>query len=653
MHLHEVTTSTLLGRVQRRFWHLSVIAVLIVSATGFGASARAEESPFLSPCLEIPESVSWVRDSVLGSEARPELGAVTIVDLEEGVARRLPTFGPIEIGAGPPDFHATGMSSLLVDSMVGLVAGSKKITVRSTGFGDGYDPNIARELEAIARSVGVTDLNGNTTGPFRRVIVAMPIGGVEKLRQSRSWIRAGLRSGRMLTVAATGNEHLTKVSRPAAFPEAVAVGGSSPSGAVWSEPDNKAGSNVGSETDVLAPGCQVVVALDPQDIPADKVSGPGKQRQFPDRRLPTGYYVVNGTSEATMVAAAVAARIWSANPSMHAVQVKRALERSGGEAHSNSRGFGIVNLAGVPIDRSVPTVRLVANRTTLALTIRDNTAPVLKGDDGVPGQYPESGIAAVAYATTTNGPWTVVESEVQGAAFFDRSPKCQNICALPIPAGVSTMIVRAMDSGEWSRLGGSWTGVEGTFGEATWRLVGPARPTTSAAPTPSKPTTTTSRESSLASTTTVVDQAVESPEYRAYRQSFGEFVPLLESAIDEVRVVAPPDRPIEGKVTSFAGSVQPSVNRICTVTDAITARSWKSPVRPPSMTNPWKVQFWCIANLTGSEFGYANTFGQKSTPIGDHPCYRKFFATWETNLATLKAFVAGAVVPPPAAFSGC
>ena len=304
--------------------------VVIAAGVGIGAPVSAEESPFLSPCLETPESDTWVRDSVFGAADLPELGRVTVVDLEDGVTRRLPTFAAIDIGPGTPTFHATGMSSLLVDSLVGLVAGSQQITARSTGFGDGYDPNIGRELEAIARSVGVTDANGNTTGPFRRVVVAMPIAGDEKLRQSRTWIRAGLRSGRMLTIAGTGNEHLTRVRRPAAFPETLAVGGSSPSGAVWSEPDNKAGSNVGPETDVLAPACQVVVALDPQDIPADRVSGPGKQRRFPDRRLAKGYYVTNGTSEATMIAAAVAARLWSANPSMHAMQVKRAVERSGG-----------------------------------------------------------------------------------------------------------------------------------------------------------------------------------------------------------------------------------------------------------------------------------------------------------------------------------
>ena len=325
-----------------------------------------------------------------------------------------------------------------------------------------------------------------------------------------------------------------------------------------------------------------------------------------------------------------------------------------GEAHSDSRGFGIVNLARAPIDRSVPTVRLVANRTTLALTIRDNPAPSLTGSDGLSGQYPESGIAAVAYATTSNGPWTVVEPDVQGPAFFDRSSKCQNICALPIPAGVSTMIVRAIDSAEWSRLGGTWTGVEGSFGEATWRLVGPARPTSSVAGTPTtRGTNTTSTTRGSSSSNTTVAEGVESAEYRAFRQSFGEFVPLLESAINDVRAVAPPDRQIEGKVTGFGSTVQPSVNRICALTDTITARSWKSPERPPAMTNPWKMQFRCIPNLTGSEFGFANTFGQKATPIGDHPCYRKFFTTWETNLAMVKAFVAGVPLPSPAVAPGC
>jgi Subtilase family len=594
-----------------------------------------------NPCLERPVSWRWAIDSVVGATQLRAIASVTVVTLESGIARTLPSFRSFTTNSGKPSMHATAMVSLLVDQHVGVVASTPVINVRSVGFGDGGDRALAREVERIVRSVGVTNLSGDTTGGHKRVVLAMPIGSTDQLRQTRAWIAAGLRSGRVLTVAASGNE-ATSVTQPGSFAQVLTVGGSTTEGGVWKDMGGASGSNTGPEVDLLGPGCQSVVLVDPADIPAE--SKPTGTPLYPDRPLPgPNYRVTTGTSSATATVSGAAALLWASQPTLHAVQLKRLLQSGGRESHSNERGFGLASLARIEPDVAVPVVGLAKSGNRIIVRIADPLLAAASGSDGLDGTWPLSGIAKVAWTTdpSDNPKWKVVDAPVLGRAIFEnRSGTCKNLCELAFPKTGIVLRVRAMDSAAFAEIGSTWSGNGGRFGEASIVLGRGSGPTTRP---PSEPPGTT------------LDPNVVSTAFAEWRRGFGPLADRWEAARNAIAEVSPPSTPAAGNTgqeyIDFRNRVRPLVVELCKVQDEVRARvfakwpGWPSaPKVPPS--DPYQLMYNCTPGLDGSGIEYAMLIAPRGTPIGDSPHYQRGFRAWDTHTARLRAFIAGQPLPP-------
>jgi Subtilase family len=189
-------------------------------------------------------------------------------------------------------------------------------------------------IEGILARAGVTK-SGGVTGAHQRVVVAMPVGFGGKFKTSdvRALFKAGVKSGRILWFASAGNPGdagflKPDVLAPASYDEVVGVAGSSFTDSPLP------GFSKGKEVDVAAAGeCQI----------APNFEG--------------GNSYTNGSSGASVIAAALAARVWVANPTMHSAQVRRVLESATAQRTvTKELGWGVVDLDLVPPDVDGPSV---------------------------------------------------------------------------------------------------------------------------------------------------------------------------------------------------------------------------------------------------------------------------------------------------------
>jgi hypothetical protein len=620
------------------------------AATTQPPAESAQAAGVLKPCLERPVSWRWAIDSTVGSFAAKPLAGVSIINIEAGRSRTLPSFRSLSTGGpGRLDFHATAMVSLLVDNQVGIVGSSYNILVKSVGYGSGESAALAREVEAAVRAAGVINDKGDTKGAHRRLVLSLPLGSTSGLAATRKWIAAGLRSGRVLTIAASGNE-ASAVLQPGSFPEVLTVGGAGPDGTLWRDAGPASGSNVGPAVDLLGPGCQVVVRVDPTDIPPS-VKAPGTP-QFPDRPMPgPDYRVTTGTSGATAIVAGAAALLWASQPTLHAVQVKRLLQSSGREQRSDARGFGVASLERIELDTAVPRIELTRAGKIVKVRITDPDL-VPAGADGLEGSWPHSAIAKVAWSTDANPTkWNLVDPVTAGRATYERqAAPCKNVCQLAIPEKGSVLTVRAIDSAAFAELGGAWDGTSGRFGEAKLSIRGtsPVPTTRSVSPTTvgSRPPTTTTR------TTTTIDRAAVLAAYEAWVQGFVPYIDRWVAARDAIAAVAPPTLPAAGnsgpEYSELRMKLKPLIIDLCKVNDEIRERIFgRWPGYPFSpRESPDQHLYGCTPGLAGSGINYAMLIEPRGTPIGTSKYYQRDFRVWDMQTARLRAFVAGQPLPP-------
>lgn len=225
--------------------------------------------------------------------------------------------------------HGTTMAELIVGTgagggLKGLAPGAKVIPYRisNTELQNNEKVNAFDEEEAI-----------RAAADSEAQIINISFGSEYYSSAVREAVKYAQNKGKLL-FSSSGNEAKkgNKASYPAAFPEAIAVGATGRDGEVGDY------STHGDFVDLAAPGT---------DIPG-----------YCDRSL-TRYCDQQGTSQASAIASASAALIWSAHPDWTANQVLRVMFESAGRSEdwkegtvSNYLGHGIVR-PGAHINRGV------------------------------------------------------------------------------------------------------------------------------------------------------------------------------------------------------------------------------------------------------------------------------------------------------------
>jgi hypothetical protein len=600
-------------RTRQQLVSLALLTALVLPGVSSSPTAAQE---YRSPCVEIPADVDWVRKAVGADQPMAALGNVRLV-LIDSRPRPMPTFGPFTqtgpAGSGPYEFHGTAMLSLLVDERVGLIRDHPTIDVVSYALPSGEKgfstKDITAAIKQVIRDAGINPDNGKPTrtDPIRTVIAAPFAGG--KVPGGAALTNA-LNSGYVLMAASAGNTNDTRISEPAAIAPVLAVGGLTPTGARWDEGPGK-GSHTGTQLDVLAPGCQVIVSLSPEDEPASRVDP--KPSRYPDRTIPANYYVANGTSEAATITAALAAKLWASQPDLHAFQLRRLLTASGGETHTKQRGFGAVTLTNVPHTTTVPTLTTKQRPTTVEISATSRTAPPLPGTDQLGPPVPQFAVSLITYRTD-NGPWTQLAAPPPSKTFLTNG-KCRQWClTLPFPATARSLEIRTIDSDRLAALGGTWDNETAPFATTT------VTRRTSASPPSSAPTAA----------------------FDAYRKSFAELATRLDTAIANLEQIAPPTLLITKRVSdalALDAAMRPAGRELCAVINDVRTRTntWPGAPNHPPTYDPSTLRFICVPGLIGAGITYAMINGTLGTPIGDDANYQKDFVRyreWSTKLKT-------------------
>ncbi|WP_229890709.1 type VII secretion-associated serine protease mycosin [Streptomyces mashuensis] len=150
-------------------------------------------------------------------------------------------------------------------------------------------------------------------------IINISLGGMSQTWQDAEAVEYALRRGKLIFAGAGNDSSDHLVAYPAAYPGVVAVGAVGKTGRALDD------SNRGPQLALAAPGDEIVTTC----------------------RGGTGVCRTSGTSDATAIASASAALVWSAHPDWTANQVLRVLINTAGHPksgikRSDSIGFGIV-----------------------------------------------------------------------------------------------------------------------------------------------------------------------------------------------------------------------------------------------------------------------------------------------------------------------
>jgi hypothetical protein len=258
---------------------------------------------------------SQVWDSSKGS-------GTTVALLDDGVASVPDTQGALEPGAdfssgttstgnGETDLigHGTAMAAIIVGSgsvIDGFAPAAKILTVRVTNGYTGSADTVAAGIRyAISHHVNVINISERVSTPDSNL--------ADAVQQALA--------ANIVVVAASGDETLSTVDSPAAYPGVVAVGAINQDGTIWSN------SNTGPQVTLAAPGV---------DVPTEDNFGSAA--------------TTNGTSASTAYVSATVALIRSAHPSWTVGQVIRDLIATADPAagqtagqHSDQYGYGIVD----------------------------------------------------------------------------------------------------------------------------------------------------------------------------------------------------------------------------------------------------------------------------------------------------------------------
>lgn len=216
------------------------------------------------------------------------------------------------------DGHGTGVASMIAatgrhpsgDGAYGLAPGVKILPIRV--------PNM---LEGVSTPSWVDAIRYAADSDAKIINISLAIGGTPKDDEARAAaVKYAISQGKLIFAGAgNGGEGLNKVMYPAATPGVVAVSAVDAQGKPTKE------SQRGPQIDMAAPGIDIVTACK------------GK----------TGLCKTHGTSDASALASASAALLWSAHPDWTNNQVLRVLLNTAGKPVDGSQrndyiGYGIV-----------------------------------------------------------------------------------------------------------------------------------------------------------------------------------------------------------------------------------------------------------------------------------------------------------------------
>ncbi|MFH7599548.1 type VII secretion-associated serine protease mycosin [Streptomyces racemochromogenes] len=283
---------------------------------------------------------------------------VTVAVIDSGVARIpelegqvLPgkDFAPDTIeGDERTDYknHGTGMAAVVagngkgpggVESAFGLAPGAKILPLRVDLHGNG-----------ISRDTTLRDAIRYAADSEAKIL-NISLGGWGDTEDLRSAVRYALTKGKLI-FAGVGNDGGAQVNYPAGIPGVVGVGAVDADGAATKE------STHNNSVDMSAPGTDIVTACGGT----------------------TGLCNSHGTSDATALASASAALLWSAHPTWTNNQILRVL----------------LNTAGKPVDG------VQRNDYIGYGVVRPRVALPTPGDPGPPDVYPLPDLAAAAAKDT-------------------------------------------------------------------------------------------------------------------------------------------------------------------------------------------------------------------------------------------------------------
>ncbi|MFB6619001.1 type VII secretion-associated serine protease mycosin [Streptomyces sp. NPDC056367] len=270
--------------------------------------------------------------------------------------------------------HGTGISAMIAatgkhpsgDGAYGLAPGAKILPIRVPDWIDGdSSPSMVAAIRYAADSEA------------KVINISMSIGGTSETDQQRAEaVKYALSKGKLI-FAAVGNEggSSNETVYPAATPGVVGVAGVDAKGEATKE------SQHGPQVDLSAPGIDIVTGC----------------------RGKTGLCKTRGTSDATALASASAALIWSAHPDWTNNQVLRVLLNTAGKPTSGAQrndyiGYGVV---------------------------RPRIAIATPGDPGPADVYPLPDLAAAAASGSKGSPSGSPDAKAPDAAAPAPAPQAE------------------------------------------------------------------------------------------------------------------------------------------------------------------------------------------------------------------------------------
>jgi hypothetical protein len=609
------------------------VAVLTVVSVPVRGGAQGVGAAGDELCVVPPQDLDWPAKAI-GVSRDDGYEGVRLVIFESGMANvRNAELSGVEVrGDGPPDFHATAMAGLVKSRAFGVAPG---LAVTSWSTKEDSASGTSNGLIEIVKSAGV-NRDGTVSGPRQRVVVSMsftfsPDQGTF-LKSAKPWIDAGVRSGRVVFVAGSGNSAKDTVGAPARFRSVIGVAGSKVDGSRWLDSDGD-GSNSGKEVDVAGPGCQIPLLVDAET--RGQVSGSFVPRpSIPDDRAwpPAGYSVSSGTSEATVFVSVAAARVWAAEPELHAIQVVRKVLRSGSRngTRTDDLGYGVVSVSRAQsLDTTPPSVAVKlrsAKGDLLRVDVRDAATEFVHDHTIGPRRLPESAIGRVMIRRDS-GEWAALLLPEIGARFDNN--KCQGLCDASVGLkGATSVTIRAWDSAALLRSGGSDDPDTPGYTERRWTRS--STPATSSQPNPSTVSATTVAVSPATPPSTVVPGLVE------LRRKVGELAPAYEAAVAAYWAAVPADAVI-GQFT-ITGT-QPIKVEMCRVVNEIEK------LREAHFKATRQLLYLfsgaCLPGLIGSNLEVAAVFGKAGTPLGSLDEYKKLFAQLDEQILVYRLFAEG------------
>jgi serine protease len=287
--------------------------------------------------------------------------SVAVAVLDTGIAyedfgpfRKAPDFGSTvflqgtdiinnDTHANDDNFHGTHVASTIAESTnngegaAGLAFGCALMPVKvldATGTGSFFE--VAEGMDYAI------NFRQNGSNPVK--VINLSLGGDTGSESMRQAVDRAFNAG-ITVVAAAGNDGVSEVGFPAAYPNAIAVG------AVDGRKQKAPYSNFGSALDIMGPG---------GDIRRDDTGRNGAPDGFPDGVLQQtfdpdlaeqgrfddfAYFFVTGTSQATPHVAAVACLLYRqgiTDPAAIRAVIEQTAEDLGSPGRDDRFGFGLV-----------------------------------------------------------------------------------------------------------------------------------------------------------------------------------------------------------------------------------------------------------------------------------------------------------------------